>query len=69
MLGNTYRVIPEFTKIQGLGTDKNNKGTALRGKCIYEHPEGRFVTLEFKFGREPNCKTIRESFRLEELIS
>ena len=66
MLGNTYRAVPEFTKIQRSDGSKGPLiGTKMRGVCIYEHPEGRFITLEFRFGSE----TIRESFRLEELIS
>ena len=66
MLGNTYKAVPEFTKIQRLNGEKGpNLGVRMRGVCIYEHPEGRFITLEFRFGSE----AIRESFRLEELIS
>jgi len=36
-----------------------------QGKVVYEHPEGRFITLEF----EGRSGKFRESFRPDELIS
>lgn len=66
MLGNTYKAVPEFTKLMNQQDVRGrNPGERMRGFCIYEHPEGRFVTLEFRFGSE----TIRESFRLEEVCA
>lgn len=62
MIGNYYRVVPEFTKIQRINGEKGpNAGVRMAGRCIYEHPRERFMVLEFKFGNE----LIRECFSMK----
>lgn len=66
-IGKSYKAEPFFTSLASVnGSPKGGASTrtAMYGKCVFIHPKGRFVTLEFpfKFG------VVRECFRVEELL-
>lgn len=67
-IGKSYKAKPYFTSLAsaagGVAGGTANTRKAMYGKCVFAHPEGRFVTLEFQF----RFGAIRESFRLEELL-
>lgn len=73
-IGRNYRAKPMFTSFVnaagGVPKGAESSRTAMYGKCVFIHPKGRFVTLEFAFGKDGNGheRTIRESFGMEELI-
>ena len=54
-LGHTYKAKPYFVllmnSIGGIPQQQNQhtkaRGKTLYGKCVFVHPDGRFVTLEF----------------------
>ena len=60
LLGKTFNVIPEFTRGEKAGNDRD--GRCLPGKVIYEDKRGRYVTMEFLIG----AYTLRETFWLPE---
>lgn len=70
-LGHTYRAKPYFVllmnSIGGIPQQQNQhtkaRGETLSGKCVFVHPEGRFVTLEFPV----RGGVIRECFKPEEV--
>ena len=70
-LGHTYRAKPYFVllmnSIGGIPQQQNQhtkaRGETLSGKCVFVHPEGRFVTLEFPV----RGGAIRECFKPEEV--
>ena len=70
-LGHTYRAKPYFVllmnSIGGIPQQQNQhtkaRGETLSGKCVFVHPEGRFVTLEFPV----RGGVIRECFKPEDV--
>lgn len=61
-LGKEIRVIPAFSYgFERGGTERTGK--RMKGKCIYVHPKGRFVVLEFTF----KAGRLREAFTMEEM--
>ena len=70
-LGHTYRAKPYFVlltdSIGGIPQQQNQhtkaRGETLYGKCVFVHPDGRFVTLEFPV----RGGVIRECFKPEEV--
>ena len=63
MIGKYYKAKPYFALLRdgvGLIPSTNSyvaaqRSKAMKGKCIFVHPRGRFVTLEFpvRGGRYP----------------
>lgn len=70
-LGHTYKAKPYFVlltdSIGGIPQQQNQhtkaRGKTLSGKCVFVHPDGRFVTLEFPVWGG----VIRECFKPEEV--
>lgn len=70
-LGHTYKAKPYFVllmnSIGGIPQQQNQhtkaRGKTLYGKCVFVHPDGRFVTLEFPV----RGGVIRECFKPEEV--
>lgn len=60
-IGKFYKAKPMFTILaEQIGGVPHNGNGAIQpkiatGKCVFSHPKGRFVTLEFPFrgGRYP----------------
>lgn len=56
-LGRFYKAKPYFALLRdtvGLVPSTNSyvaaqRSKAMKGKCVFVHPRGRFVTLEFPF--------------------
>lgn len=64
MKGLWYRVAPEFAQSALVTKDRTTTSKVKKvGKVVYVHPNGRFVTMEFK----GVMGYARECFRPEEL--
>lgn len=68
-IGRFYKAKPQFTalveKLDGVAHENNNaiKPKTMLGRCVFVHPQGRFVTLEFAV----RGGVIRECFRPGEI--
>lgn len=68
-LGHYYKAKPQFTVLADHvgGVARCGSGAIqpklAAGKCVYIHPKGRFVTLEFPV----RSGVLRECFRTEEV--
>lgn len=56
IIGNSYLVLPEFTRNKYRAGDE--LGTWMLGRCVWVHPTKRFALLEF----DVIGGTIRECF-------
>ena len=71
-IGKYYKAKPYFALLRdgvGLIPSTNSyvaarRSRGMEGKCVFAHPKGRFVTLEFPF----RGGIIRECFRPDELL-
>lgn len=71
-IGKYYKAKPYFVLLRdgvGLIPSSNSyvaaqRSRVMKGKCIFVHPRGRFVTLEFPV----KGGIIRECFRPDELL-